>query len=239
MKPLIWAHRGASAYAPENTMPAFMLADQMHAHAVELDVHLSRDGEVVVAHDEAVDRVSDGVGLIVENTLAELKKLSFNRTHPEVKASLPTLEEVLSFLRGTQMSVNIELKTNVFLYEGIEEKTIALVERCGMKSRTIYSSFNHYTLMRLRQVEPSARIGLLYECGLVDPWKYANQLGANAIHPHFLALRAPGVVAACEAHGVSVHPWTVDDGDRMRELAQLGVHAIITNKPDLAVEVLA
>lgn len=238
MKPLIWAHRGASAYAPENTMPAFILADQMHAHAVELDVHLSRDGEVVVAHDETVDRVSDGTGLIVEKTLCELKALSFNRTHPDIAATLPTLEELLSFLQDTQMSVNIELKTNVFLYEGIEQKVAALVERCGMKSRTIYSSFNHYSLMQLRQIDPNARIGLLYECGIVDPWMYANRLHANAIHPNYLALRAPGVVAACEAHGVAVHPWTVNDTDSMCELAQLGVHAIITNKPDLAREVL-
>ena len=238
MKPLIWAHRGASAYAPENTLPAFMLAEQMHAHAVELDVHLSRDGEVVVAHDEAVDRVANGTGWIVEKTLCELKTLSFNRTHPDIAATLPTLQEVLAFLQGTQMGVNIELKTNVFLYEGIEEKVVALVDQYGMRSRTIYSSFNHYSLMNLRQVDPHARIGLLYECGIVDPWQYANQLCANAIHPDYRALQAPGVVQACEAHGVAVHPWTVDDPDSMRALAHLGVHAVITNKPDLAHQVL-
>lgn len=105
----IFAHRGASAYAPENTLEAFQLAVDQGAHGVELDVHLCRSGEIVVAHDETVDRVSDGTGRILDMTLQELKALHFNKTHPEFPdARIPTLEEVFQLLAPTGLEINIE-----------------------------------------------------------------------------------------------------------------------------------
>ena len=125
MKPKIWAHRGASAYAPENTLEAFELAIRQGAHGIELDVHLSADGELIVAHDEAVDRVSDGTGMIGRMTLPQLKALDFSRLHPQYSpARVPTLGEVFESIRPTALSINVEVKTNLLRYEGIEHKLI-------------------------------------------------------------------------------------------------------------------
>ena len=113
----IFAHRGASGYAPENTLEAFRLAVEQGAHGVELDVHLCRSGELVVAHDETVDRVSDGHGRIQDLSLRDLKALRFNRTHPEfADARIPTLEEVFELLAPTPLRINIELKNSVIDY---------------------------------------------------------------------------------------------------------------------------
>ena len=153
MKTQVWAHRGASAYAPENTLEAFRLAAEMGADGVELDVQLSRDGELVVAHDETIDRVSSGTGYIKDYTLAQLKKLSFNRLFPKFKdARIPTLKEVYELLKPAGLTVNVELKTGIILYPEIEEKILALTASMGMEDRVIYSSFCHPSLVRLKAV---------------------------------------------------------------------------------------
>ena len=159
----VWAHRGASAYAPENTMEAYFLANQYGADGIELDVQLSRDGELVVIHDEKINRTSDGKGLVRTLTLKQLRSYNYNRTRPEhIHADIPTLREVLLYVRdNTQMTVNIELKNGVFFYPGLEEKTVELVRKLGMQDRIIYSSFNHYSIRKIRQIEPKARCGLL------------------------------------------------------------------------------
>ena len=111
----IFAHRGASAYAPENTMEAFHLAAKQGADGIELDVHVTKDGEVVVTHDEKIDRVSNGSGFVKDMTLRELKRLSFhNHMESYVGAGIPTLREVLEFVKTTTMAVNIELKTGLY-----------------------------------------------------------------------------------------------------------------------------
>ena len=129
----ICAHRGASAYAPENTLEAFELAVQQGAHGVELDVHLTRDKEILVAHDERIDRVSDGIGAICDMTLAEIKRHVFNREHPEYEgARAPTLREVYELLKPTGLYVNVELKNSVKAYPGLEEKCLELAAAMGI-----------------------------------------------------------------------------------------------------------
>ena len=114
MKTKVWAHRGASAYAPENTLEAFLLAAEQGADGVELDVQLTKDGEMVVVHDEEIDRVSDGSGFVKDYTLAELKNLNFNKTHLEYQnVKIPTLREVYEALKPTGMTINVELKTGI------------------------------------------------------------------------------------------------------------------------------
>ena len=133
MNQYIFGHRGASAYAPENTLEAFKLAADMGAHGVELDVHICKSGELVVAHDETVDRVSDGHGLIKDMTLSELKALHFNKTHPEYKdARLPTLQEVFQLLRPTGLRINVELKNSAIDYPELEKRVIELAVQENM-----------------------------------------------------------------------------------------------------------
>ena len=153
----VWAHRGASGYAPENTIPAFKLAVEQKADGVELDVHLSSDGKLMVIHDETVDRTSNGTGRVVDMTCQELKKLDFSNGMPGYKdVRIPTLKEVYGLLKNTNLTINVEIKCDVVIYYGIWDKVIELEREMGMQGRIIYSSFNHYVLMKLREVDPKA-----------------------------------------------------------------------------------
>ena len=152
----IYAHRGASAYAPENTLEAFRLAAEMGAHGVELDVHVCKSGELVVIHDETVDRVADGTGTVAEMTLAELKALNVSKPIPGYKpTTIPTLEEVYELLKPTGLHVNVELKTGYVDYPTLVEKCVALAEKMGMTDRVLYSSFNHRTLLEVKAINPA------------------------------------------------------------------------------------
>lgn len=236
MDTMIWAHRGASAYAPENSMEAFILAQKMGAEGIELDIHLSKDGHLVVAHDETVDRCSNGSGLIVEKTLHELLELDFsNGKENYSNTRIPTLEQVLEFIKASGLTLNIEIKTGIVLYEGIEEKTIKLVSKMGLDDKVIYSSFNHYSLSIVKKINPSAPIGILYSEAMVDPYVYAKHLGAVAIHPYYKTLLVPGTIENCKNHGIKIHTWTVDSNDGINRMLENNVEAIITNRPDFAI----
>lgn len=232
----VWAHRGASAYAPENTMEAFRLAQEMGADGMELDVHLTRDGEILVTHDENVRRVTGTDALVRDLTLAQAQALdACNGMDAYRGARMPALCEVLEFLRTNAMMLNIELKTGETLYPGLEEKTVEMVHRFGLADRVLYSSFNHRSLLLVRQADPAARIGLLYSETMVDPHIYARHLHADAIHPEFHSLYfAPDTARGCQDAGVRIHPWTVNDEQDMRALCRLGCEALITNFPDVA-----
>ncbi len=236
MNTLIFADRGASGHAPENTLEAFDLAARMGADGVELDVHICRTGELVVAHDEAVDRVSDGTGMIRDLSLSELKALRFNRTHPEYRnAQLPLLSEVFSLLRPTGLAVNIELKNSIVDYPDLERKVLELAAREFSLDRILFSSFNHHSMIRMKQLEPSVPCGLLYEAVLVRPWEYAKNLGMDAVHPHYseVILTAGGCAASHEA-GIRVNTWTVNSPDVMDAVLREGADILITNYPEMA-----
>lgn len=236
---VIYGHRGASGYAPENTLEAFELAAKMGAYGVELDVHVCKDGELIVAHDETIDRVSDGSGLICEMTAAELKKYRFNKTHPEYKnASVPTLREVYELLKPYGLHVNVELKNSRIRYARLEEKCVELAAEMGMTDRVLYSSFNHHSLLYLKQLDPSLPCGALYDATLVRPWDYAHGLGLNAIHPHFSELQIDGECAHAHALGLEVNPWTVNEEQDVRDAIRAGADRIITNYPDRALAIL-
>ena len=238
MSAKILAHRGASAYRPENTLESFLLAVEQKADGFELDVHFSKDGVVVVAHDEELGRVSDGTGLINDHTLEELKAFNFNKLFPDQPVCrMPTLAEVFSLARNTDLIINIELKTTRLFYPGLAEKLVKLVHGFDMQERVIYSSFNHYSLLEIKQRDPSAKTGLLYELGLVDPWVYAKYAKADAIHPHYFIIASlPETVKNCHENGIAVNVWTVDDPKAISLMMSLGVDAVITNKPDAAFE---
>ena len=234
--PTIQAHRGASAYRPENTLEAFSLAIEQGSDCIELDVHLTKDGYIVVAHDERLERVSNGAGLINDYTLDELKSFNFNKPFPDQPAcKIPTLDEVFSLIKETSLTVNVELKTTELLYPELPEKLIKLETEKNMNGRVLYSSFNHYSLAALKQIKPDAKIGLLYAMGIVDPWVYANYVSAAAIHPHYAVIAAlPETVAQCHENGVMVNVWTADDPKIIGYMFKCGVDSVITNRPDVA-----
>jgi glycerophosphoryl diester phosphodiesterase len=238
-KPLVWAHRGASGYAPENTLESFQKAVDLKADGVELDIQLTKDGEIVVCHDETIDRTSDHTGYIKDYTLKELKSFNFNRTHPEyAHASIPTMKEVFELLKPTGLTINIELKTGEFDYEGIEEKILALTKAEGFEDRVIYSSFNHYSILKIQKLNPQARTAFLYSDGNMDMPEYGKKNQVDALHPWWVNLRYPDFMDKCRQYGLEVNVWTVNTEEAVRYCVKQGVHAVIGNYPDLARKVI-
>lgn len=236
----IFAHRGASAYAPENTLEAFELAADMNAYGVELDVHLTKDNILVVAHDNDIARVSNGSGRITDLTFEELRSFDFSAKFPGEKykgLKIPTLDEVYKLLGPRGLYVNVEIKSDSS-DTLIVRKALECAKENGMRERVIYSSFNHWLLTALLEEEPNTFVAPLYGSEIVKPADYAALFGAKAIHPHFWQIIShPEIVERANELGVRVHPWTVDDPNHIRRLCELNVGAIITNRPDVALKI--
>lgn len=232
---LVYGHRGASGYAPENTLEAFRLAMDMGADGFELDVHMSKDGELVVIHDESVDRTTDGTGLIKDLTLAQLKALDASNHMEKYRgAKIPTLSEVYDLIRDTNHIVNVEIKTDECFYPGMEEKCLALAKEKGVEERILYSSFNHHTLLKMRTLKLDARLGMLFGDILLKPWEYAKQLNVDYLHPMKMNIYVPDFGDETRKAGFGINMWTINDEETMRECLKQGA-GIITNYPDVAV----
>ncbi len=235
----VCAHRGFSAIAPENTLAAFQLAIEEGVDGIELDVHMTRDGEIVVLHDETVDRTTDGTGRVRDLELSEIKRLDSGRWFSEKYSgqAIPTLSEVLELFSQTNLWINIELKNNIVKYPRLEELVVEEIERYGLQDRVILSSFNHYSLHHLKLYRPELELAALLAAGLYEPWVYAGHLGVDGIHPYYPSVTEE-MIAECHARGIRVRPYTVDDREQMEKLARAGVDAIITNFPHRLIELV-
>ncbi|MFC4617911.1 glycerophosphodiester phosphodiesterase [Camelliibacillus cellulosilyticus] len=231
----IIAHRGASSKCPENTMMAFKQAERDGADGIELDLHLTRDRIPVVIHDETVDRTTDGYGFIKDYTVSGLKKLSAGRWKGWKfrNADIPTFEEVLEWIQTTKLLLVIEFKNNLFPYKGLENLTLDLIDRYGMADRTIYSSFNHDSLMKLKKIDQSVETAPLYSKPITDPARYVKSLGASGIHPYYRITTQP-LVQMMHNHHFKVRPYTVNAPHIMDALLKWGVDGLITDQPALA-----
>ena len=234
----IWGHRGASGYAPENTLEAFSLALEQGADGIELDVQMTKDGELVVIHDERVDRTTEGIGYVKDFTLAELKKLNANRTIPGYQpVSIPTLKEVYEMFSGRSETINVELKTGIFFYPGMDQKVLELTAEMGMEGQVVYSSFNHQTMVDMKRYNPKAVCGLLYADGTLFMDEYCRRLGADALHPALYNLQFEGFRETCRQAEIPLHVWTVNEEEHLQWMMQMQVEAVITNYPDRAVKI--
>lgn len=234
----VWAHRGASAYAPENTMSAFLLAQRLGADGVELDVHLTADGKVVVCHDADIKRTSDGAGVIEDMTYEELVSRDFG--YSAVFGSrfegerIPLLEEVYRALLPYDMVINVELKKS---RPELVREVLKLEEEYGAAGAVIYSSFVHDYLKEIKEINPAAPVAPLYkyDSSFVE---LGTELKATAVHPsyHDVLASADYVKRAHEA-SLRVHPYTPNDHETLFALTEMGVDAVITNYPDRAIEI--
>lgn len=203
---------------------------------------MTRDGYLVVVHDERIDRVSNGVGEVKTYTLSQLRQFDFSKNHPQFAcARIPTLEEVYDLLKPTSLTVNVELKTGIWFYDGLVERVLELTRRMGMEERVWYSSFNHYSIRRLKELKPEASVGLLYSDGIYDPCGYAAMVTGSsspvdALHPAWYNLQYPDVVRQARENNLKIHVWTVNSKEIARQCFDVGVDAVITNYPDLAKE---
>ncbi len=234
----IYGHRGASEYAPENTMEAFKLAYEMGADGIEFDVQMSKDGYVVVIHDETLDRTSDGSGFVRDYTLAELKKFDFGKPRTGFcNVKIPTLQEVLEEFKNTEFLLNIELKNSIIRYPGLEEKVLKCVADFGCMERTLFSSFSHPSMMKLRTLRREAEVAFLFMDDILEVADYMDKYNVNTVHPATYLCEEKETIDMYHSRGKVVNVWTVNRGSDIRRYCDMGVDGIITNKPDLGVEI--
>lgn len=228
----IWAHRGASRDAPENTLPAFERAVEQGADGVEFDVQLTADGAVVVIHDETLERTTDGNGAVAATTLDALRRLDASGGRDGFAgARVPTLEEVLDLFAPTRLVVNIELKNSVEPYPGMEEKVLAAIEARAMDDRVVLSTFSQDSLRHLQRLGTTIERALVYSGPLVRPWRLARELGAAAIHPSARFVWGAGFVRRVQAEGLRLRPWVVNDPRQLARMSRWGVDAVFTDEP--------
>jgi len=236
----IWGHRGAYDHAPENTLTGFQLAVNMDADGVEFDVQLTRDNELVVIHDETVDRTSNGSGYVKDFTLSELKKLNFNKkgiTNPKFM-EIPTLAEVFELLKPRALTINVELKTGVIFYEGIEALALETARKYDILDRIVWSSFNHFTVQKVKQLEPQAETALLCSGEIFVTGEQCEKTGASALHPHIKQLNYPDLIKDCHSRGIKVRTWTVNEPEQFEIAKDSKVDVICTNRIDAAIKEL-
>ena len=229
----IYAHRGSSGTHPENTLAAFKEAARLPVHGVEFDVHLTKDGKLVVIHDETIDRTSNGSGFVKDRTLAELREYDFGSWFSEEYKGepIPTLEEVLLVFSQTAHHINIELKSDIFPYDTMEEKVLALVYDLNLQTRVLISSFNHEAVRKVKLLKPELQTAILLGGILVDPLSYMHNVPSEALHLYYPTAIRPSTKKVIEDGGI-VRVFTVNEKEQVEALQQMGVHAIFTDYPE-------
>jgi glycerophosphoryl diester phosphodiesterase len=219
--PLVIGHRGAMGHCPENTLLSFERAAELGAEWVELDVHTSRDGTLMVIHDPTLERTTNGSGHVADHSLLELKSLDAGQGQP-----IPTLDEVLLWARQRGIGVDIEVK------QASPEAIVEAVERAGMRDQVLISSFNHPLVRQVRMLQPRLRVGMLYAHRAIDPVAMAADAGAGWLLPHWSYV-VPEDVQTIHAAGLEVWTWATSDPEVLRALIAAGVDGIATNHPDI------
>ncbi len=241
-RPTIFAHRGSRAHAPENTLAAFNLAVAQGAPAIELDARLTADAEIVVFHDQTLDRTTDGTGNLSENTLASLKELDAGSHFSAAFAGekIPTLAEVFESVAHL-VFINIELKNYTSPRDQLPDMVAVLVKRFGVQERVMFSSFNRIALHRVSRLLPEVPRGLLALPGFLGAparsWIGRIGLVYQAIHPEKRDA-TPRLIQKAHQRGQRVHVYTVNQPQEMHQLIQHGVDGVITDDPPLALDVL-
>ena len=246
----IWAHRGLSYKYPENTLTAFRAACAYDITGIELDIQKTKDGEIVVIHDEKVDRTTDGTGFVKDFTLKELKQLKIANGEGEPER-IPTMREVLELLKpyclGDDLLINIEMKNSEIRYKGMEEEILRLVAEFGLSDHIVYSSFLPEAVALIKELDPTVRTGILHDSpDQCVAW--LEQTKADAIHP-FVQEVVPG--QHLERLGLPVRAWNIrnqepffgEEGTVVRQdtekLRRMGVTDLFTNNADLYCELHA
>lgn len=231
---LNFAHRGSLTEAPENTLPAFQKAIEHGAEAIELDVQLTRDRQLVVCHDHKLTRFNESASKrIIDMSLEEIKGIDVSSSfEAEFKGTtLATLEEVLEICPD-DLLLNIEIKNIPVIYDGIEEKVMHSLKEHNRLHNVIISSFDHMALKKIQDIAPFLPIGMLFYYRILEPWKYARNSGikVTSIHPNQVYTDRE-FVDQCKAFGYKVFPYTVNDVEHYEELVDFGVDGVFSNNP--------
>jgi len=235
-----YAHRGASGYFPENTMLAFQEGVKMGATGLETDVQMTKDGVLILIHDETLNRTTNGKGFVKDYTYQEIAELDagswYKRSFRGEK--IPTLRELLEFVKDKNIMLNLELKNTLIPYHGMEELVLQLIKEYKVEKKIIISSFNHYSIVKVKKLNNKIKTAILYTEGLFHPERYAKYVGANAIHPYYLAINEE-IVKEVKKEKILINPFTVNKEEDMLNLIKMGVDGIITNYPDILHKLLS
>ncbi|WP_172369462.1 glycerophosphodiester phosphodiesterase [Sporosarcina jiandibaonis] len=236
----IYAHRGSSGTHPENTLAAFLDAAKLPIHGIELDVHMTKDGELVVIHDEKIDRTSNGKGFVQDMTLAELRNYDFGswfsfKFKGEV---IPTLYEVLEIYLETTHHLNIELKSDVINYPGMTEKVLDLIGNLNLDNRVVISSFNLDAIRTVKELAPHIETAALFMKPLNNPLDYVRAIPTDALHIKARAALRPSM-REVYSEGIIVRVFTINTFKYLSALKEIGVDAIFTDYPEKLYEYMA
>ncbi len=239
------SHRGANRLAPQNTIPAFQKSVELGVDGFENDVHLTKDGRLVVCHNYEIDETSNGKGFIHDYTFEELRKFDFGSYFSEEFAGtkIPALEEFLDLCKDMSV-INIEIKSPLKPNTDIARKTIKMVKDFNLFDRLIVSSFDEQILLDCKEVDPATRTGMLYSpdediCETIcdDMIAFAKKYKLDAFHP-FAMFVTEDYIEECHDNGLIVNPWTVNQPHALERLRDWGCDGAITDEPALAIEIL-
>jgi glycerophosphoryl diester phosphodiesterase len=227
------AHRGFSGQFPENTLLAFQEALDLGVDAIELDVQLSKDGEIMIFHDEDLSRITTRKGLLKDFTFAELRELDASGTYADIFGTqvIPTLSEYLDLTANKDILTFLELKNGMIPYPLLEEKVASCLKRYNRQQGTILFSANHPSVKYFGSLAAEVQLLFPFDNWIFGYGAYCHTHGITACMPYYRAL-TPEVVAEIKSYNVSIYPWTVDEPQDFKTLLSLGVDGILTNRPD-------
>jgi glycerophosphoryl diester phosphodiesterase len=239
--PMVFAHRGAKNYAPENTIAAFELAVEQGADAVELDAKLSADGKVMVIHDQTVDRTTDGKGKVNQLSLMDLKKLDAGSffDHRFTGERIPTLDEVFESV-GKKIFINVELTNYASRNDDLVPLVVDVVKRHGLQRSILFSSFFPINLRRAQTLLPEVPVGLLAWDGLLGTINRSSlylDLSPKIVHPYLTDVNTR-LMEREKKRGRRVHVWTVNEESDLVKMKEFGVDGVFTDDPVIALRVL-
>lgn len=237
MKTAIFAHRGASQLAPENTMPAFQLAYKIGADGIETDVQLTKDQIPVLIHDETLHRTTNGTGLLQDYTYDDLKHLDAGSwfSSKYEGASILTLEEFLTWIQDKPLQMNIELKNNIIDYKQLEAIVYEQLKHFNLQKKTVISTFNYNSVKRFRELSKDVEIAWLLNKRVRDPISYVKDAGATALHLKYTLL-SKNIIQACHENEYQLRTYTVNRPSRIMRAYKLGCDGIFTDVPHTAIE---
>ena len=215
------SHRGASAYEPENTLRAIKRALGYAVDMVEIDVRETKDGQIMVIHDETLERTTNGRGYVHQMTYSELSKLDAGKGE-----RIPTLQEVIDLVKG-RVGLVVELKD-----PGTTDKVARILTENNFADQTLVTSFIHSEVKRIKELNPQLETGVIFRSAPIKPSQLALDANANALFPYYKYVTTR-MIEDAHSNQLTVNVWTVDTREEIEYYVRMGVDGAATNKPDL------
>lgn len=257
-RPLVIAHQGGNKLAPTSTMEAFKHAESLGVDVIELDVHLSKDGYLIPIHDPTIDRTTDGTGVVNDMTLEELQQYDAGATFEDLDGELSfkdkgvkltTLEEVFQEIPNMRWSIEMKDTNYPEVYEDVAEKLWELIEKYELEDDVIIASFDHEMVEMMRDIsndqallvggkQEIKKFAILQKLYLSGLYKRSMDVLQIPTKEGKVSLKDKKIIQGARKHGLDVQYWTINDPAEMKELLELGADGIITDRPDLLIEVI-